>query len=127
MNNQTNKSESSGCFMKTVIVSLSIFLAVFIFANIFIFMPLIERALQKSVCKSGTIRNEGSGKHKKSTCLDKKTGKKTDVSILQVVSCCPGAFILVFVSILWFILTIINIRGGERRNKAQPDFRNFRS
>jgi hypothetical protein len=109
-------SNSKGCLGGILwIICTIIFLVVF-FVSLNFLRPVAERIAEETVCQSGTIVNESIGN--KTTCIDKKTGQKIDVSVMQIFGFCPS--LLVFVAFL-----IINIVRGLiiRKSKASASNR----
>ncbi len=115
MKNRAKNLEPLGCFGKTIMYFFGIVYVAIMFGSIYILAPITERAVQENFCKPGTIRNESWGRRRTTTCIDKKTGRKTDVSIMQIIGCCPSGFISIFGLIFLLIL------GRILRGKKNPD------
>ena len=121
---RSNNSQPSGC-LGNIFKLLFVFIgALTLFISIYYLAPFVENAVESNFCQDETIQSEfmGRGKMKKVTCLDKKTGKKVDVSILQFSQCCPTIILIVLLAFtgIFTIFILKQIRKqdgiGNKRN-----------
>lgn len=98
-------SNSTGCLGNILWTIWTIIFLVVFFVSLILLRPPTERVVAEIVCQSGTVVNDSFSK--KTTCLDKKTGQKIDVSIMQIFGFCPALFILVAFIIISLIVSLI--------------------
>ena len=99
---RSNNSKSNGCLENIFKLLFVFFGTLTLFISIYYLAPLTENAVESNFCQDESVQTEfrGRGKMKKVTCLDKKTGKKVDVSMLQIVQCCPTIILAVLIILI---------------------------
>lgn len=92
---------SNGCIENILWTIWTIIFLVVFFVSLTLLRPPAARITAEIFCQSGTVATETSSK--KTTCIDKKTGQKIDVSVMQIFGFCPAVLILIgfiFISVI---------------------------
>lgn len=122
---QIKNSNSTGCARKIITAVFTIIFGAALIGSFFL-MPIAEKIAEETICKPGTIVNDSWGRRRETTCIDKKTGQKINVSLMQIFGCCPIMFVLFFLVIYAIFMNLI-FRNSRKSDKNLPqDYRNHR-
>lgn len=119
--NQTDHSQPKGCFQNIVyLLYVAVFVSLFAF-SVFILGPQLERYFQSEVCQPQTIVSERKWRSDLKTviCLDKKTGRKINVSTYQFFQCCPTVLVI-FLAVICSLFLNLFLRAA---NKSKNEMR----
>jgi hypothetical protein len=117
-------SQPSGCGEKIVRIIFIVFFGLG-FIGSFFAASFAERIALETVCRPGTIHNDSWGRRRETTCINKDTGKKTDVSLMQIFQCCPLAIVLGFIFIFTILMFLIRPKSTNQHNSMPHNFRYF--
>lgn len=117
---------SNGCAKQIVTTFFMLFFGVALIGSFFL-MPVFQRLAVETVCHPGTIVYDKWTSHRKTpTCIDKKTGKKTDVAIYEIFGCCPLMFVLFGIVIYAIFANLVFRNSNTSDNDLKQNFRNFK-
>jgi hypothetical protein len=100
-------SQPKGCLQNFLyLLYVAVFGSLFAF-SVFVAAPELEKHLELNVCQPGTIVEERKSRRELKTviCVDKKTGRKTNVSTYQFFQCCPPALVIFIAAICQLFLS----------------------
>lgn len=121
---QVKNSTSTGCAQKIITAVFTIIFGAALIGSFFL-MPIAEKIAEETICKPGTIVNDSWGRRRTTTCIDKKSGQKIDVSLMQIFGCCPPIVVIVLVAIYAIFMNLIFRTSRKSDNHSPQDFRNF--
>lgn len=116
-----NAVNSEGCSEKIIIAIFTVVFGIAFVLSLFVIGPELENYFELQVCQPETIvkTSNGRGKEKTIICVDKKTGRKINVSPYQYFSCCP-TILIIFLAIFCrlFLNLFLKAVSKSKMNKT---------
>lgn len=121
---QSEDYEPKGCFQNIVYLFYVAVFTILAAYTIFVFAPQLERHFESEVCQPETIVEErkSRGELKTVICIDKKTGRKINVSTYQFFQCCPPILIFFIALICGLFLNIFFKLVNKPKNEMRRRF-----
>ena len=118
---QSDDYEPKGCFQNIVYLFYVAVLASLFAFSVFILGPQLERYFQLEVCQPETIVSERKWRSDFKTviCVDKKTGRKINVSTYQFFQCCPTVLVIFLALICSLFLNLFLRAANKSKNEMR--------